>query len=189
MVWLTPTIMSARGGSHCSTKSRRLTLPAQQPRSQASWSSAAAAGGGGAAGSAAGTALAACAWVPKKLATSMAQATTTEPSWVDRFIGIRSSLRPRKRQVQKQILRLELESMLAIDGHRQIDAPTRERRAHCRRVGKAKLEQAQQPLQTLVADLGAIVQVIEQRARLRVEADVPYPAPVVNLPPRTDRHL
>src|SRR5208282_6676635 len=126
MVWLTPTIISARGGSHCSTKSRRLTLPAQQPRSQASWSSSGDAGGGansGVAAGATGTAVAACAGVAKVLEISMAQATTMQTWWLVRFIGIRSSLWPRERQVQQQILRFELEPVLAIDGHRQVDGP------------------------------------------------------------------
>ena len=50
-----------------------------------------------------------------------------------------------------------------------------------------ELEQAQEPLHPRVVDVDAIVQVVEQRARLGVEPDVPDPALVVDLALRADR--
>jgi len=60
-------------------------------------------------------------------------------------------------------------------------------RTHVGGIREPQLEQAEQPAHPVVVDLGAIVQVIEQRARLGVETDVPYPPLVVDLALRPDR--
>src|SRR2546430_6525388 len=146
-IWLLPSIMPPRALCHCSLNSRRATLPSQQPRSHASASnegSAADDAAGAApcvAGGAAGCAVAGSAgcvaggavvwpWAAPAISAAARYAGTIRSSCLDPFIPIRSSLRPRQRQVQQEVLRLELEPLLAIHGHRQIDRPAGKGRAH-----------------------------------------------------------
>src|SRR4030095_7969867 len=56
-------------------------------------------------------------------------------------------------------------------------------------VRKAQLEQAEKAFHPLIAEFDAIVQIVQQRARLDINGDVPYPAGAFDLAPRADRHL
>src|SRR6266536_1601525 len=181
-IWLLPSIVPPRALCHCSLNSYRAALPSQQPRSHASASNdrggadGAAAGAtfgvaggaavcapgcvaGGAAGCVAGGAVV-CPSAAKFVSAAATYARTTRSGCLDLFIPIRSSLWPRQRQVQQQVLWLELEPFLAIHGHRQIDRPARKRRAHVARIGEGELEQTQQAFHALVADFDAIVEVV-----------------------------
>src|ERR1700676_4799444 len=104
--------------------------------------------------------------------------------WEDSF-----SLLLGDRQVEKQILRLEPEPLVAIHRHREIDRSTGEGRTHVCRIGKSKLEQTEQAFHALVADLDAIVKVVQHTARLRIQPYVPDPARVLDFALRRDRYL
>src|SRR2546427_6503750 len=177
-IWLLPSIVPPRALCHCSLNSYRATLPSQQPRSHASASNdcgvaaGAAAGatfcvaGGaavcvavGAVGCVAGGAVV-CPSAAKLVSAAATYARTIRSGCLDLFMPIRSSLWPRQRQGQQQVLWLELEPFLAIHGHRQIDRPAGKRRAHVARIGEGELEQTQQAFHALVTDFDAIVEVV-----------------------------
>ncbi len=90
-------------------------------------------------------------------------------------------------RLSRRFCGFNLSRALGVHRHREIDGAAGDRRSHVAGIRERQLEQAKQPPHPLVVDLGAIVQVVEQRARLGVEPDVPHPAPVVDLALRTDR--
>ncbi len=81
------------------------------------------------------------------------------------------------------------QSVVAIHRHPQIDRAAGDGGKHVARLRKGELEQAQQSLHALVGDFDAIVQIVEQRARLGIEPDVPDPARILDLGTWPDRHL
>src|SRR6266508_436691 len=173
-IWLLPSIMPPRGLCHCSLNPRRDTLPSQQPRSHASASNdctgaddvvaGVAVGAAGCFAGAASGCVAGGAEVCPSAAMGVSAAAmytrTIRSGCLDRFIPVLSSLWPRQRQVQQQVLRLEFEPPLAIHGHRQIHRATGKVRAHVGHIGEGELEQTQQVLHALVADFDAIVEVV-----------------------------
>src|ERR1041385_4527240 len=119
VVWLTPPMMSPVGGSHSSRKSRWLTWPSQQPLIQASGASGPLAGlaaalstglsgaAGTPAGGMAGGVAGACAEALPGMPASNATASIA-CRYVEVIVRL-SSLRPRQRQIQQQVLRLRSE--------------------------------------------------------------------------------
>src|SRR6478672_1178325 len=188
-------MMSPVGGSHSSRKSRWLTWPSQQPLIQASGASGPLAGlaaalstglsaAGTPAGGIAGGVAGACAEALPGTPASSAMASIA-CRYVEVIVRL-SSLRPRQRQIQQQVLRLQAKTVLAIHRHRQVYRPSGDRRTHRGGIGKAQREQAQQPFPPLVGDIDAVVQIVEQGACLGVEPDMPDPARVDDLPLRRD---
>src|SRR5437879_2123712 len=100
-------------------------------------------------------------------------------AWQDAY-ACKSSLWPRERQVQQQVLRLEFQSVVAIHRHPQIDRAAGDGGKHVARLRKGELEQAQQSLHALVGDFDSIVQIVEHRTRLGIEPDVPDPARILD---------
>src|SRR2546422_10703941 len=122
--------MPPRALCHCSLNWFRTALPSQQPRSHASASNEGGgadgavgatlcvAGGavGGPAGCVAGGAVV-CPCAAPAISAATTHARTIRSGCLDPFIPIRFSLRPRQRQGQKQVLRVEVEAAARIPRH------------------------------------------------------------------------
>ena len=88
----------------------------------------------------------------------------------------------RERQIHQQVLRLEAQPIALVHRHREPDGPAGDRRPHVGRIFEIEPEQAQQPMHPRIVDRLSIVKVVQDAARLGIEADVPAPVRVVDFP-------
>ena len=84
--------------------------------------------------------------------------------------AISGSLRPRERQVEEEVLRLQHQAVAGVHRHREVDRSARDRRPHVGRVGESSWNRHSRRAIRASSTSALIVQVVQQRARLGVEA-------------------
>src|SRR5664280_787456 len=92
-------------------------------------------------------------------------------------------------QVEKQVLRLELERVFLAHGHAQVDRLADETCADGALVGNVEPEQPDQLMDAPGIGNQTAIEVVEDRARFDVEPDVPGPRWIIDPLQRTDRRL
>src|SRR3954471_11630773 len=88
------------------------------------------------------------------------------------------------RQIDEQVLRLHPHSPVFGRRQREVNAPAGNVAAHRRRIVERELKEGEDALHASLLDLAARPELVQDRARLGIQADMPGPARLVDLADR-----
>ena len=96
---------------------------------------------------------------------------------------------PIQRQIEQQVLRLQLQFTLRVHRHRQINRLSGDIGAHIRWIFETQFKQAKQAAHAFVFNRVVVVKIIQDAAGRDVEPNVPHPLLVINFTPVHDGHV
>src|SRR5205814_866147 len=91
-----------------------------------------------------------------------------------------------QREIQEEVLRLDSHQVAFVARNREVDGPSGDVAPHDCGVGELEVEEREDAPHLALLHLAAVPQLVQNRGRLGIEADVPGPALFLDLADRPD---